>query len=65
MTIQNNLKMITSKIKIRESAAKVWQALTDKTTLTAEVDLSPEHAVSFDDVFPKGLAKIKELAELY
>ena len=35
-----------------------------KTTLTAEVDLSPEHAVSFDVVFPKGLAKIKELAEL-
>jgi hypothetical protein len=29
----------------------------------AEVELSPEHAAYFDEAFPKGLDKIKELAE--
>jgi uncharacterized protein YndB with AHSA1/START domain len=34
-----------------------------KTTLVAEVELSPENAAYFGEAFPKGLEKIKELAE--
>jgi uncharacterized protein YndB with AHSA1/START domain len=35
-----------------------------KTTLIAEIDLTPEHVDFFKKSFPKGLSKIKELSEL-
>ena len=40
--------------------------LTEKegiTTLVAEIDLTPEHVIHFNDTFPRGLEKIKELSE--
>ena len=33
------------------------------TELTVEIDLAPAYASYFKDTFPKGLAKVKELAE--
>lgn len=33
------------------------------TTLIAEIDINPEHVSYFNDTFPKGLEKIKELSE--
>lgn len=35
----------------------------DSTLLIAEIDLSPEHVEFFEENFPKGLEKVKELSE--
>jgi uncharacterized protein YndB with AHSA1/START domain len=35
----------------------------NRTTLIAEIDLTPDHVNSFNEFFPKGLEKIKELSE--
>ncbi len=34
-----------------------------KTTLEVELDITEEHATYFDGAFPKGLTRVKELAE--
>jgi hypothetical protein len=34
-----------------------------KTELLVEIDMADEHANMFDDVFPRALAKVKELSE--
>jgi len=56
-----------------DNETKSWAGATEsyslqeqdgKTLLTATVDITEDHAAFFNDVFPKGLAIVKQLAEV-